>query len=88
MLRVRRGDPLGSRYPLRADVLLQAAATSGDETSMAIAQRAGLRQSTVARLLRGDTTPSVPTLVALRDAYGFDTIDVLVTHTREQAMAA
>ncbi|MCY0947998.1 helix-turn-helix domain-containing protein [Streptomyces sp. H27-S2] len=68
---------------LRTDVLNAKAEEAGDHTSLAIATRAGVRNSTITRLLAGETTPSVATLVRLRDAYGIDTLDELLALTSE-----
>lgn len=68
-----------SRHRLRTDLVNKAAEDAGDDTSLAIARRAGLANSTITRLLDGETTPSVATLIALRDAYGFETLDELLT---------
>ncbi|MCX5326369.1 helix-turn-helix domain-containing protein [Streptomyces sp. NBC_00120] len=61
-----------------ADVLTKKAEAVGDTTHYAIAQRAGVRESTISRLVAGRTVPTVATLFALADAYGID-IDHLVT---------
>ncbi|GHA93965.1 helix-turn-helix domain-containing protein [Streptomyces chryseus] len=68
---------------LRSDVLNAKAEEAGDHTSLAIATRAGVRNSTITRLLAGETTPSIATLVRLRDAYGLDTLDELLALTSE-----
>ncbi|QKW07015.1 helix-turn-helix transcriptional regulator [Streptomyces sp. NA04227] len=61
-----------------ADVLTKKAESVGDLTHHAIAQRAGVRESTISRLIAGRTVPTVATLFAVADAYGID-IDDLVT---------
>ncbi|WP_405759544.1 helix-turn-helix domain-containing protein [Streptomyces sp. NBC_01420] len=60
--------------------LREKAAEKGDATTYAIARRLQLRQSTVARLMAGETTPSVPTLCLMRTAYGLS-LDDLVDET-------
>ncbi|WP_433856747.1 helix-turn-helix domain-containing protein [Streptomyces kronopolitis] len=62
----------------RADVLTTKAEAVGDTTHYAIAQRAGVRESTISRLVAGRTVPTVATLFAIADAYGID-LDDLVT---------
>lgn len=63
---------------LRTDVLNERAQAAGDTTKLAIARRIGASNSTITRLLAGSTTPTVETLVALRDAYGLDSLDELL----------
>jgi transcriptional regulator with XRE-family HTH domain len=62
----------------RPDVLLDKAKAAGDLTHYAIAQRIGVRESTISRLVAGHTTPNLPTLGAIASAYG-TTLDDLVT---------
>lgn len=62
---------------LSVDVLRARAGQAGDNTAYAIAQRIGVRESTIFRLLKGKATPSVATLVAVRHAYGIS-LDELV----------
>lgn len=61
------------------DVLSEKAEEVGDCTPQAIARRAGVQASTITRLIAGETTPTVATLVALRDAYKIGSLDDLVT---------
>lgn len=61
----------------RGDVLVAKAAAAGDTTMLAIAQRSGVRESTVSRLLAGRHTPTLPTVVAFAVAYK-TTLDDLV----------
>ncbi|MFZ4266512.1 helix-turn-helix domain-containing protein [Streptomyces arboris] len=62
---------------LKADVLNRKAEAAGDLTMYDIAQRAGVRESTISRLLSGRTTPTLSTLAAVAVAYG-TTLDELV----------
>lgn len=61
----------------RTDVLTTKAKAAGDTTLSLIAQRTGVQESTISRLLAGRTTPTVATLAAIADAYG-TTLDDLV----------
>ncbi|MEU1815218.1 helix-turn-helix transcriptional regulator [Streptomyces roseifaciens] len=70
-----------STLRFRAEVLTRRAAAAGDHTNYAIAQRTGLRESTISRLIAGRTTPSLPTLGAIATAYG-TTLDDLVAGLR------
>ncbi|MFC9604626.1 helix-turn-helix domain-containing protein [Streptomyces niveus] len=62
---------------LRTDILRACANKAGDETAGAIARKTGVRQSTVSRLLAGSTTPSLPTLIAMRAAYSISLDDLV-----------
>lgn len=74
---------------LRADVLCKKADAAGDITTIAIARRAGVDASTVSRLIAGETTPTVATLLALGDAYQISLDDlVLRPSTEAQAVPA
>ncbi|MFD3917191.1 helix-turn-helix domain-containing protein [Streptomyces sp. NPDC058603] len=57
-------------HRLRTDMLRSAARELGDETGYAIAQRTGIAETTVSRLLRGVTQPGVKTLLIFRRVYG------------------
>ncbi|MEV6565952.1 helix-turn-helix domain-containing protein [Streptomyces kronopolitis] len=70
-----------------ADVLTDKAGSLGDTTHYAIALRAGVRESTISRLLGGRTVPSLATLVALADAYNC-ALDDLVLGRAEPARAS
>lgn len=70
----------------RVDVLTDRARALGDETHYAIAQRAGVRESTISRLVAGRTVPSLPTLAALAAAYG-TSLDDLVTGLTQPTVA-
>lgn len=63
--------------PEFAAVLRKKAEAAGDTTHYAIALRAGVRESTISRLLNGRTAPSLATLIAVADAYDM-TLDELV----------
>ncbi|MFD4315076.1 hypothetical protein [Streptomyces sp. NPDC058548] len=67
-----------SKLWLNTDVLSEQAEKAGDTTSYAIAIRAGVQPSTMTRLFNRSTSPTLATLVALRDAYQLETIDSLV----------
>nr|WP_237497640.1 helix-turn-helix transcriptional regulator [Streptomyces sp. SID8377] len=54
---------------LRTSYLREKAGEAGDTTESKIAQRVGVRQTTIARLLAGETFPSVHTLFVLGAAY-------------------
>jgi transcriptional regulator with XRE-family HTH domain len=58
-------------YELDIDRLRDAAAHMGDSSGYAIAQRTGLTETTVSRLLRRKVRPTVGTLLVLRRVYGF-----------------
>ncbi|MFJ1528194.1 helix-turn-helix domain-containing protein [Streptomyces mirabilis] len=72
------------RIRLHANRLRDKAREVGDESNYAIAQRAGVPESTLSRLLTGRTTPSADTLVALSDAYGITVDDLLQRPERKQ----
>ncbi|MFJ3173754.1 helix-turn-helix domain-containing protein [Streptomyces roseus] len=57
-------------YRLRIDRLREAAAAAGDKTGTEIAQRTGLSQPQVSRLLGGKSKPLVETLIILKRVYG------------------
>ncbi|MFF4900546.1 helix-turn-helix domain-containing protein [Streptomyces sp. NPDC001068] len=61
------------------------AAQVGDRTHAAIARRLQLRQSTVSRLIAGITAPSLPTLLAMRAAYGISLDDLVVEDATKDA---
>lgn len=65
----------------RADVLARKAKDVGDTTHYAIALRTGVRESTISRLLSGQTVPTLSTLIAVADAYDM-ALDELVGRTR------
>ncbi|MFZ3595125.1 helix-turn-helix domain-containing protein [Streptomyces sp. BH104] len=71
-----------------ADVLTKKAEAVGDATHYAIAQRAGVRESTISRLISGRTVPTVATLCALADAYGIAIDDLVSGRVPGQAVPA
>lgn len=64
-------------YRLRATALRAAAARLGDETGYAIAKRTGLHESTISRLLNGQTRPGSNTLIVLSRVYGISADDLM-----------
>lgn len=76
------------RLRLNCERLIAAAEKEGDVTRQKIASRAGIEQTTLWRLYGGNVVPSVATLVALRDAYGLETIDELLLTVPAQRDAA
>lgn len=61
----------------RVDVLTKKAEAKGDHTHYAIAQRIGVRESTISRLMAGRTIPNLLTLAALAGAYGTSLDDLV-----------
>lgn len=57
-------------FELDVEKLRAVAAARGDVSGYAIAQRTGLDETTVSRLLRRKVRPGVKTLLILRKAYG------------------
>lgn len=64
-------------YRLRIDRLRAAANKAGDISGIAIAQRTGLSESQVSRLLRGRNQPTFSTLLRFRQAYGMTEADLV-----------
>ncbi|MFF5670321.1 helix-turn-helix domain-containing protein [Streptomyces hygroscopicus] len=64
-------------YRLRTDRLRDLAKAKGDESGYAIAQRTGLAESTISRLLRGKTQPGAKALMCFRKAYGATAEDLM-----------
>ncbi|WNI31448.1 helix-turn-helix transcriptional regulator [Streptomyces sp. ITFR-6] len=62
---------------LRTDLLLARASAAGQKTPNDIAQRIGVEDSTMWRLVGGRTTPSLNTLVALRAVYEISLDDLV-----------
>ncbi|MEU2487132.1 helix-turn-helix transcriptional regulator [Streptomyces sp. NPDC012617] len=63
---------------LSVDVLTEKARALGDHTKLAIAQRTGVQESTISRLMALRTRPSLDTLHAIAKAYE-TTMDELIT---------
>lgn len=55
------------------------AAAHGDQTRYAIYRRTGLAESTVHRMIAGQTEPTLPTLRRIASAYGVSVTDLLVS---------
>lgn len=72
---------------LRTDVLRDKAGEAGDSTDAEIAERAGVNQSTISRLLAGETKPSVRTLYALSGAYDVPMNELLTSPEPAEASA-
>ncbi|MEE4598284.1 helix-turn-helix transcriptional regulator [Streptomyces sp. DSM 41524] len=64
-------------YRLRTDRLRAVARQKGDKTGYAIAQRTGLAESTISRLLRGKTQPGAKALLRICTVYGATTEDLM-----------
>lgn len=63
------------------DVLRATATRHGDKDGAAISKRTGVSQSTLSRLFAGQTVPTLPTLVAIRAAYGLGLDEMVPTET-------
>ncbi|MEU5498448.1 helix-turn-helix transcriptional regulator [Streptomyces griseofuscus] len=66
-----------SRPRLHTQALEKKTEKVGDDTARKIAQRIGVAESTISRLLAG-ATPTVETLIALSDAYGLRIEDLVI----------
>ncbi|MBQ1122585.1 helix-turn-helix domain-containing protein [Streptomyces sp. B15] len=64
-------------YRLRVRTLLSAAEKLGDTTGYAIAQRSGVPESSVSRIVRGQSQPGVISLLRLCRTYGLDIDDLI-----------
>lgn len=64
-------------YRLRTDRLRAIARQKGDISGYAIAQRTGLAESTISRLLRGRTQPGAKALMRFCDAYDTDADELM-----------
>lgn len=64
-------------YRLRTDQLRAAARAAGDTTATAIAERIGLSQPQMSRLLRHKSRPSYLTLKLMERAYGLAEADLV-----------
>ncbi|MFF9554535.1 helix-turn-helix domain-containing protein [Streptomyces albus] len=69
---------------MNATTLLNAAAQRGDTTGYAIAQRTGVPESSVSRILRGQSQPGVISLLRLCRTYGL-ALDELIEETEATA---
>jgi len=58
------------KYRFDAQQFRKAAASKGDTTGYAIAQRTGLTEGTVSRILSGDRQPKFASAVLLARTYG------------------
>ncbi|WP_439082153.1 helix-turn-helix domain-containing protein [Streptomyces sp. WL006] len=77
-----------SRLTLNAETVWRRAAEVGDATLDAIAQRAGLDESTMSRLLAGRTTPQTASLVALKTAYRISLDELLIVESEPERVPA
>lgn len=64
-------------YQLNVTRLRAAATDAGDLTGYAISRRTGLAESTISRLLRSTAQPGALSLMALCNAYGLTTDDLM-----------
>ncbi|MEV6738603.1 helix-turn-helix transcriptional regulator [Streptomyces sp. NPDC051104] len=63
---------------LHAERLMKKAKEKGDGNAAAIARRLNTNRSTVARLISGETTPSIMSLLAMRREYGISLDDLVI----------
>ncbi|MFJ6014541.1 helix-turn-helix domain-containing protein [Streptomyces sp. NPDC092952] len=70
---------------LRTDLLMKSAAEAGHALVSQIAETAGVSESTMRRLVKGETTPSTTTLIALRRMYGVSLDDLVCESEPETA---
>lgn len=73
-------------YRLRVDHLRTAARNHGDATGYAIAQRTGISESSISRILRGTTLPDLRSLLIIASTYG-TTVEELIERVEAQAAA-
>ncbi|MFF6940407.1 helix-turn-helix domain-containing protein [Streptomyces lavendulae] len=71
-------------YRLRTERLRAAAREAGDQSNTAIAQRTGISQSALSRMLRGQSRPLFETILRISRTYGLSHED-LVEDTTEVA---
>ncbi|MEU4947662.1 helix-turn-helix domain-containing protein [Streptomyces lavendulae] len=71
-------------YRLRTDRLRAAAHAAGDQSNTAIAQRTGISQSALSRMLRGQSRPLFETILLIGRTYGL-THEDLVEETEAAA---
>ncbi|MFD8577215.1 helix-turn-helix domain-containing protein [Streptomyces virginiae] len=64
-------------YRLRIDQLRNAALKAGDQRPADIAKRTGISESALSRMLRGQSTPGLVTIMKLRDSYGLTNKDLI-----------
>lgn len=64
-------------YRLRIKTLREAAARKGDTSGYAIARRSGVAESSISRILRGETQPGAISLLRLSRTYGVSTDDLM-----------
>ncbi|MFI8351228.1 helix-turn-helix transcriptional regulator [Streptomyces sp. SID4982] len=71
--------PEGGDYVFRLDVtkLLEATTAHGDRTGAAIYRRTGIAESSVYRILNGETQPDLNSAMRLAETYGIDLRDVI-----------
>lgn len=69
---------------LNTAALRAAADRAGDDNSTAISRRTGVCESSLSRLIRGQSTPALATLLRLRSAYKV-TLDDLIDDTEAAA---
>lgn len=65
--------------------LRRIAAEHGDQTRYAIYRRTGLAESTVHRMIAGQTEPTLSTLRRIASAYGVSIADLLVPADAQEA---
>lgn len=64
-------------YRLRITALRGLAEQKGDTSGYAIAKRTGLHESTISRILRGQSQPGAKALMRFRTAYGSSVDDLI-----------
>lgn len=76
-----------SSYTLRSERLREVAAEHGDNSGYAICRRTGLAQSTLSRLRRGLSRPSMQSLQKLADTYGVPFAELIEDRPATKASA-
>lgn len=79
---------MAAQIRLDGEALKQRAEQAGHYTQEAIAEHAGVGRSALSRLFQGLSMPKVDTLIALRDAYGFPSVDSLLLGAEPPAASA
>lgn len=74
-------------YRLRTELLRAAAREAGDQSNTAIAQRTGVSESALSRMLRGQSRPLFETIIQLAHTYGLSHED-LIEQTSQTTEAA